>query len=352
MPDIRLSVDGVLYGGWKSIRVSRSIEQVAGSFQLAVSELWPGQDFERRIKDGDACELLVDGQALVTGYVDEVAIAHDDKQHAVSIAGRDRTADIVDCSAIKGAGQWSGRKLEQIAADLCKPFGITVRAEVDTGKAFGNFALQEGETVFEAIERMARMRALLLTTDGRGSLVITRPGTQRVATPLVLGGNILGASGSISQRDRYSSYVLKGQAAGDDYFNGTDAAQSKATATDPAVKRYRPLLVVSEGQADGLSLRDRAKWEASVRAARATQITVTVQGWSHADGLWSPNRVVHVNDKWMRLDDDLLISGVALMLDEDGTRAELSLTRPDAFKLIPQPEPSSSASGQFWSLPK
>ena len=151
MPDVRLKVAGSEYGGWKRIRISRSIEQLAGSFDLAVSELWPGQDYERRILAGDACSVLVDGQALVTGYVDDVSIAHGSTRHEVGVSGRDATGDLVDCSAIKGSGQWASRTLEQIATELCKPFGIKVRAEVNTGKAFNGFALQEGETVFEAL---------------------------------------------------------------------------------------------------------------------------------------------------------------------------------------------------------
>lgn len=350
MPDVRLKVAGSEYGGWKRIRISRSIEQLAGSFDLAVSELWPGQDYERRILAGDACSVLVDGQALVTGYVDDVSIAHGSTRHEVGVSGRDATGDLVDCSAIKGSGQWASRTLEQIATELCKPFGIKVRAEVNTGKAFNGFALQEGETVFEALERMARIRAVLLTTDGTGALVITRAGSSRVSTSLVLGENILEATGTISMRERFSEYVLKGQAAGDDFASGEAVSQVKARSTDAAVKRYRPLVVVSEEQGDGVTLKDRARWEATFRAARGTDITITVQGWTHSGGLWTPNTIVHVNDKWMRLDDDLLIKGVKLLLDENGTRTELSLTRPDAFKLLAQAPKRKKRSDDIWGF--
>ena len=38
--------------------------------------------------------------------------------------------------------------------------------------------------VFEAIERAARMRGLLLMSDGKGVLVLTRAGVARISTPL------------------------------------------------------------------------------------------------------------------------------------------------------------------------
>lgn len=357
MHELHLKVNGLLYGGWEAVRVDRGMDQISGMFDLQVSELWPDQAQEVRIFAGDACELLVDGQVIIAGYVDDVGIAHNGSQHSVSVVGRDKTGDLVDCSAIHKTGQWRQRRLEQIAAELCQPFGVqvVVAPGVDTGKPFANFALQEGETVFETLERMARIRGVLLATDGQGRVVVTRTGQAKVPTPLVLGGNILEARGSISLSDRYSQYVVKGQAPGSDFFNGPAVSNIKATVKDPAVRRYRPLVLVSENQGDGVSLRDRAQWEATVRAARATNISVTVQGWSHAGGLWEPNTLVKVQDRLMRLDDgvELLVRAVAFKLDDKtGTTTELSLTRPDAFKLLPQKEPSTNLAGAFWSLPK
>ena len=80
----------------------------------------------------------------------------------------------------------------------------------------------------------------------------------------------------------------------------------------------------------------RAQWEANVRAARGIQIEVTVQGWAHAEGLWLPNRRVLVRIPWLGLDGEvLLLSGVRWMLDDNGTRARLTLTRQEAFSLLP-----------------
>lgn len=352
-PDVQLKVNGNIYGGWKSMRLERGMEQSAGMFDLGVTELWPDSGIAREIAPGDECTVLLDGETVITGYVDEMALSYSANSHDISIRGRDKTADLVDCSAIKPSGQWSGRKLEQIAADLCKPFGITVLTETDTGKTFPNFALQQGESVFEAIERMARIRAVLLTSDGKGNLVITRATTERVATALVLGQNLLESSGTLNYKDRFSTYTMKGQAAGGDFFSGKAASQIKSTATDPVIKRYRPLIVVSESQDVSASLQDRVQWEASVRAARSNDITCKVQGWSHTGGLWAPNTLVHVTDRWLRLDDDMLIKKVAYQLDEGGSVCSLSLTSPDAYKLLPlKDKAGGKGGGVFWDTAK
>lgn len=48
--------------------------------------------------------------------------------------------------------------------------------------------------------------------DGAGGLLITRAGNRRAAVGLVQGENILTASGSIDHSQRFSSYLVKGQA--------------------------------------------------------------------------------------------------------------------------------------------
>lgn len=349
MPDVQLKLGGMIYGGWTSMRLERGMEQCSGMFELGVTELWPENLSPREIAPGDECTVLLDGSTVITGYVDELSLGYSASKHEVMVRGRDKTADLVDCSAVKPAGQWSGRKLEQIAADLCKPFGIEVITRTSTGKPFANFALQQGETVFEAIERMARIRAVLVTADGLGNLVITRASSERVATPLVRGENILEANGTMNWRERFQTYTMKGQAAGGDYFSGKAAAQIKAVASDPAVGRYRPLIVVSEGQDVAASLKDRVQWEASVRAARSNDITIKVQGWTHADGLWAPNVLVAVRDPWLRLDADLLIKKVSYQLDTGGTFTELQLTRADAYSLLPMKE--QKVDGFHWDTP-
>ena len=183
---------------------------------------------------------------------------------------------------------------------------------------------------------------MLLVADGRGGLVITRASTQRIATPLVLGENLKAGSATLSWRDRHSRIVVKGQAAGSDSSTPAQNAQPRAEASDPEITRHRPLIVIAEEQGDAGKLAERARWEAAVRMGRGNRATCTVQGWQHAAGLWQPNRLVPVRDAWLGLDRDLLIVQVAFVVDEEGKRCELELCRPEAFRLLPLPEPTEA----------
>lgn len=338
MSEVTLSVNGIRYGGWKTVEIRRSIERISSTFSLSLTERWSGQDQPWPIEHGDECSVAIDGEVVVTGYVDDVLPFFDDREHGITVVGRDKTGDLVDCSAIAKSGEWKGRTILQIAQDLAAPFGIAVTAEVDPGKPFERSSLQEGETVFEALERAARMRGVLLISDGRGGLVITRAGKGRIATALVQGENIKSARATYSLRERYSKYICKGQSYGFDTSTPEQNAGSKGEAADNNVARYRPLLIVAEDIADSAGLTTRALWEAAVRMGRSARPEITVQGWRHASGLWRPNVLVPVRSPWLRLDREMLIVGVVSLFDDNGRRSVLELCRPEGFEILPVPE--------------
>ncbi len=336
-PDMRLKVDGTIYGGWKQITVRRSLEQLAASFELVVSERWAGQDTVRPIRPGAACTLLVNNSPVIVGYVDDVNIEYGDKQHQVAVSGYDKTGDLVGCSA--PSTQFSGRTLAQVATDLCKPFGIGVKVNTDIGGQFSRLKNNEGDSVFETLESAARIRAVLLLSDGLGNLVLSRAGTQRISEALELGKNIYRASGKNSHRDRFSRYEVKGQMAGSDEWYAEDAAHPLGTSVDKAISRHRPLTVLAEEQVDKSSAQKRAEWERNVRYGRSRRVTYTVKSWFHSSGLWQPGFMVPVRDSYLGINGDRLIAGVDLVLDDEGFSARLDILPRQAFELIELPEP-------------
>lgn len=330
-----LKVNGAIYGGWQSMRVHRSIEHISGSFDLATTERWPGQPTATPLRPGNACQVLLDGDPVITGHVDTVETHYDAGSHSIRVTGRDKTGDLVDCSAIYKTGQWHKISIDRLARDLVAPFGIKVVMEVEPGPAFDRHNIEPGETVFDCLERAARLRALLLTSNAEGDLVITRAARELIPDRLVEGVNILTARGEFSWRDRFSIYTVKGQELATDDFYGSHASEVSASVKDEVISRYRPKIVLAEDHGHSHTLRDRAEWERNVRMGRGNLGSITVQGWRHSGGqLWQPNTRVQVVSPLMWLDAPMLIVGCTYMLDERGTRTELSIARPEAFELM------------------
>jgi len=334
---VELIVNGKRFGGWQQLSIELGIEQMAGSFDLSVTDKWnsPLGPMTAEIASGQPCSVLVAGSTVITGYIDSVRPSYAADSHEIGFAGRDRAGDLVDCSAIYKTGAWASRKIEQIAADLCAPFGVKVSVLADTGAPLPAFNIQEGETVYEAIERAARMRALLVVSDGHGGIVLTRAGTGRAPADLVEGKNILRADGEFNSADRYSDYIVKGQAQGDDNANGAVVAHPSATSKDAGVGRYRPLIVLAEDQGGNATFAERALWERNVRAGRGTRATVTVNGWTANGRIWQPNTLARLISPLLGADHDLLIVSVRFTLDDrSGALTTLELAQPEAYATI------------------
>ena len=336
---VTLRVNGVEFGGWKEVEISAGIERQARDFKLAVTQRWPGEsDIPRRIKPGDVCEVWIGQDKLLTGYVDATPIRYDATQVSVGVSGRSKTADLVDCSAEHKTGQWRGAKIERIAQDLAKPYGVKVIAEASTGAAIADHQIQPGETVFECIDRLLTIRQLLATDDADGRLVFITAGSGgRAATALKLGENIKEADAGLDYKDVFSRYTVKGQRSGNDYDSGTTVAESSRTVFDSAARRHRNLTIQQFGQADSAICADRAQYEFLYRKAKALETVYTVQGWRQQDGsLWRPNQLVRVIDPVIGFDDWLLIVEVSYSMSDSGTVSKLRVGPVDGY--VPSPE--------------
>lgn len=367
-PDgVELRVRGRVFGGWTRFRVTRGLDRAAADFDLQVAERWPGRDAPWPIEPFDEVELALGGDPVLTGYVDVVGPAIGPAQREVRVAGRSRTADLVDCMP-EGVGgtEFRGSTLPAIARALARPFGIEVVEEADGGPPFGVGAVDREDTAWEAIERLCRMRGLLACDDERGRLVLTRAGRRRAAGALEQGVNVEAAAAELNVSRRYSRYVVLAQRAlaaavapdGDGDATDLDPSERagageevavQATADDPGVPRHRPRVFRAEAEADVAEARQRAVWAAATARGRALRARLRVAGWRQADGrLWRINELVHVRAPWLRLDREMLIVTVTHTLDHDGGRAtELVVTPPEAMLPEPIRAPASGTSDRW-----
>jgi prophage tail gpP-like protein len=344
-----LIVDSRKYSGWKSVRVTRSIESLAGSFALGVNDRWGDEEFWP-IAEEDPCRVEIYGVAVVDGYVDKRSLSASADSRTLAYSGRDRAAALVDCSTTPE--MWTAYKKLDVAAFIAYIAGqLGIHVSVQPGLVFREvprFVVSPGDTHFDVIRRAVTDQSVLIVSDGDGGIVLTRSGAGR-ATSLIEGQNILTASVEYDGADRYRRYVIAGQSAGTDEAHGA-ATSVLAEATDPGVHRaHRSLFIRPDKGNSEEGARKRADWEARIRAARAETVTVTVHGWTQPSGeLWAPNALAYVRaPRMIGVDGDLLISQVEYSIGDGGTVTQLRLVRPDAFT----PEPVTATvreSGGRW----
>lgn len=345
MPEISLLVNGRVYGGWKTARVTRGIESISGGFELSVSERWKAEASPWPIYEEDECTLSLAGQRVITGYVDKRSVSYSASEHSLSVSGRDKAGLLVDCSLTSGPWEYYGAPALAVAQRVCKPFGV--RVSVAPGLRIPTppekVAVSPGDSPHDVIERLSRLTGVLAISDGQGGVVLMRPGSKRATTALVEGENVLSASGDFDSSNRFRRYVVLGQHVGTDTWSGGGTAGVVGSAVDANVRRTERVLVVRpEGNVTPAHAKKRAEWEATVRAARADSVTITVAGWTQADGtLWAPNTIASVLLPFIGVTGDMLISQTVFSVGEDGTKTTLTLRGPNAFN----PEPVFPVAG-------
>jgi hypothetical protein len=169
---------------------------------------------------------------------------------------------------------------------------------------------------------------LLPVSSADGNILLMRPQIGGGAIRIEQGRDIEAFAARHDVSERFSEYLLKGQAAGDDEHNGRAVAHAKGEAKDPGVKRYRPLMIVAEDQGSNASLKERAEWEAKVRAAKAQGIDVTLSGWRRPDGgLWSRGATIDLLAPSAFITSQLIIANVNYQIADGGSTTVLSLAQ-------------------------
>ena len=304
--------------GWTDVSITAGITMAARSFSVGVTYRWPeAKTVLNAFELGDPCEVWIGGDPVITGYIFANPISYGANFVRVQVSGRSKTADIIDCCpmaaavssatsedsspwskmplvgasgqvstpATPKASQWKGQKIEQIAADLCAPYGVEVVAQVSTGDPIPQHAVQPGETVFESISRLLTIGQLMATDDEAGRLVFTKPGALGEASGgLELGVNILSGSMKRDASNVFSSYVVEGQRAGSDLAFGAAAAHLRAEIEDVETKRYRMLALTHSGSLTPDLCRQIASFEQRRRRALLRAVSYTVVGWRDAQG--------------------------------------------------------------------
>lgn len=363
MPDISLLVNGKSYAGWKTARVTRGIESLCGGFELSVSERWEAGGNPWPIYEEDECTLKIGSDTVITGYVDKRSPSYGPGEHSLSVSGRDKAALLVDCSYLGPPWEWIRTPLLKVVRNVAAQQGVGVAF----GGALADLVMGDGESArfagvpekvsadpgdscHDVIEKFCRRAGVLAISDGKGGVQLMLPGSTRAATELVEGENILAASADFDGSSRFRRYVVLGQHTGSDTNSGSGVAGVIGSAVDSNVRRTERVLVVRpEGNVTPAHAKRRAEWEATVRAARADAVTVTVQGWTMGNGaLWPVNALVRVRSPHLGIDGDMLISQCVYSVGEDGTKTQLTLRAPKAF--LPEPGAGGSAVGpdQTW----
>ena len=334
---VTLTVDGQVMIGWQDVSLNRSQESAEISFNLgATNPSW--SDEAKRLRHGSEVEIRTSaaggrarpgrGDLMCAGHITGYGAKYA-KTKQVTIEGKSKSADAVDCHPVKHkTGRFENKTLLDIAKELDE-----VRCGFKTDQKLDKIAKvqrQPHDTIFQTLEREARRLGLMLSGQPDGSINITRAGTKRHAGALILSQSpVEEMDVKIKCGEKYSHYVARGQRS---KGVGKDNLRQEETEKDGSVKRNRPLLIIPEGDWSKKELKKRLRWERLRRASFGTTISVKVATWRDEAGqLWEPGRLMAIVNEAEDIDGDYALQTANLRQgQQEGTVAYLTFVDPKA----------------------
>lgn len=345
-------LNGRPYTGWEHVEVTQTFDKATGEGTLTISEQ-PGNPMPAKV--GDTAQIILAGRPVLTGHVHEVEADHDDKSHPIKLKLRDKTQDLVDSTIGPGVEFKAPVALKKVAEGTLKKMGLGIKV-IDN--ASPEDFRKGGEIPVGAIDMLghdwldswAKKRQVVLTTDGKGNLVIDRNKRRRLGGFLMKSfedssqNNIKKASYKNSDFGRHNLHSAAGQKSTTDpdwenhdkgYAPGRaePISNNVRTAMDSSVRPERRLHFRTGAGVEGKTPEDAAKWRANLARARKYTFNATVAGFTCQSGeLWWPGFVIPVRDDHFQISDELFIKEVKFSKDwAGGATTEVHCTFGDAY---------------------
>jgi prophage tail gpP-like protein len=299
---------------------------------------------------GSECVVYIENQRVLTGHIELINGRGSADNSSITIVGRDKTGDIVD-SAIGSMDDIQAPTtlktvLELIIAHIDADIDVVdlVKAKFDTQQDIP--APEIGDNVFDYMEKLARSRKSILSSNDEGNIVIQRNIGTSIKAHIInetngQSNNVLDYSFDYDHTGRFNKYLSIGNSnlglieAILSSAMSKDIVDKKGIFSDDKIREGRQFVIASENPGATPQQEERVKWEANIRKARSKIYTAKVSGFKNQTGdIWIPNTIVSVIDENADINDRMLISSVTFRLDAvEGKTTEISLCNKNAYKL-------------------
>lgn len=334
--EVSVLVGRQVFDGWESVTINESLESIANSFNIQLFDKFEGLRQNWPLKPGVEVRVAINEQRVITGFIETLEVNYSSDNRGFRIGGRSKPGDLVDCMHT-GPNEFLNISLDKLAEELIRPFGLRVFLSVEP-KVIDKFAVKPGETVFEALDRAARLQGFFFISTRNGNIRLTKAAENearfKASTNLEQDINLLTATATYDDSQRFGEYIVKGQTIGLPEFFGESASGPIGRARDAGIVRHRPMELLAEGKADAAICETRAQWEASSRLAKSIRISATVQGWTQDNGeLWGINQLTRIKSRFLGINKQMLIVNVERIDGvEEGKTTNLTLVDPQSYK--------------------
>jgi prophage tail gpP-like protein len=327
---VTVRANSALWSAFEKIEVHASFNHAVRSFSIhGAAE--PGPTATAwTFKAGTEIDILFNGDLAVRGYVDRYQPQLGEHKTAKFVAsGRGKGQDFCDCAALHATGEFLNKTPLEIAQAL-DAFGVGITSDVQLDPV-PVARITPGETAFRTVEKLLRAQGKFFVGQADGTIKITQAGSARHAGGIFEGINLKAGHADHDWSKRHSKIIVRGQRPFD---HGDANLQIEATAEDNDVTRYRPTLVVHDGDLDAPRAKKRASYRRDREAGRSLKgNAIRLQGFRDDAGkLWEPGFLVWTESPFLDITQDMAIEGVRFtQTRKPGSESVLSLVDPRAL---------------------
>ena len=346
---LSIYTNGKLYHNFTSYEFLDSLANASGEFAFKATNT-VGQEFP--FSKGDACEIFIDNNKVMSGFLNMVGGTSDPETHEIRIAGRSKIQDVID-SSIKGNLDF--KNSTDILTVFRKVFtlnGITgINVKLQDGLTIRRFSQKElisaktGDNAFDFLASYCRIRQVLITSDENGDIILTRAGSEKYETILLKEkegeeNNILRSDFEDNDSSRFNEYIVLSQSNPiAQKFDVNYVGKQNSPVVDSNIRTGRVLVVNTEITSDVQTNTDRAKWESNIRRTKGFQYNCRIRNYyldAKSKVLIKSNRIIQVIDDTFGINSELLIKSCRYIKSPEGTFTDINLVNKDAFTLEEQ----------------
>ncbi|HRI34651.1 MAG TPA: hypothetical protein PLD02_12940, partial [Saprospiraceae bacterium] len=209
---MRIEVNGKRYLGFTDATADVRIDTLSNSFSFTAT---PSSNLKLPFALGDECVIFIDNEPIITGYIEIISGSGDESGSEITITGRDKTSDILDSSIGALSDISTPILLKRIIEIVIDHIGADIDVIDLTDAMFTKsediISPEPGDNAFEFLEKIARKKNVILSSNSDGNIVIQRSIGETVNAKLIhkiggLNNNILRYNFSYDNTGRFNKY--------------------------------------------------------------------------------------------------------------------------------------------------
>ncbi len=344
---IEIEDTGAQYTDFISATATISIDNLTNTFSFTSGI---GKKIDLDFGIDNECVIYIEGERIITGHIEVISGRGGPDNSSIDIIGRDKTGDIVD-SAIGSLDDIKApitlkAAIEIVIAHIGADIDVVDFLKASFSKTEDLLAPESGDNAFDYIDKLARNKSAILSSNDEGNVVIQRNIGIDIDAHLINdvngpNNNVLSYKFDFDHTNRFRKYlsisnsniglidlILKA-------VTSKEAVNKQDFVLDGLSREGRQFVIAAENPGPASQQKERAQWESNIRKARSRTYTAKVNGFRNQTGeIWTTNTVVKVIDENAKINDRMLINSVTYRMDlVDGKTTEIKLVNRDAYTL-------------------